>query len=100
MHKALVCKFQNENMKVLMLSGITVTAFSPLGNGKSYSKLGFQNVSCLEDQTIKDIANKLNISAAQVMNENISEIIFIVVFQGPFEVGIAKRYCCGNKVIK
>ena len=58
-----------------------MTAFSPLGNGKSYSKLGFQNVSCLEDQTIKDIANKLNISAAQVMNENISEIISVLCFK-------------------
>jgi len=47
--------------------GLTVTAFSPLGNGKSYSKLGFQDISCLEDPIIKKISYRLNVSSAQVV---------------------------------
>ena len=44
---------------------MTVTGFSPLGNGKSYSKLGFQDVSCLEDPIIMKISHRLNVSTAQ-----------------------------------
>ena len=47
---------------------MTVTGFSPLGNGKSYSKLGFQDISCLEDPIIMKISHKLNVSAAQEPN--------------------------------
>ena len=47
-------------------AGLTVTAFSPLGNGKSYSKLGYQDISCLEDPVILNIAKNLNITPAQV----------------------------------
>ena len=47
---------------------MTVTGFSPLGNGKSYSKLGFQDISCLEDPIIMKISHKLKVSAAQEPN--------------------------------
>ena len=46
--------------------GVKVTAFSPLGNGQSYSKLGFQEISSLKDPVILNIAQKLNVTAAQV----------------------------------
>ena len=49
-----------------MFAGIIVTAFSPLGNGKSYSKLGFQDVSCLQDIKVIKLAEKYNVTPAQV----------------------------------
>lgn len=59
---------QNSNLLAYAQSlGLTVTGFSPLGNGKSYSKLGFQDVSCLEDPIIMKISHRLNVSTAQVV---------------------------------
>lgn len=59
---------QNSNLlKFAQSLGLTVTAFSPLGNGKSYSKLGYQDISCLEDPVILNIAKNLNITPAQVV---------------------------------
>lgn len=59
---------QNSNLLKYAISlGLKVTAFSPLGNGKSYSKLGFEEISCLKDPVILDISQKIKVSPAQVV---------------------------------
>jgi len=47
--------------------GIQVTAFSPLGNGKSYHMIGYQDVSALKEAAVTDIASKLGVTPAQVV---------------------------------
>ena len=72
---------------------MTVTGFSPLGNGKSYSKLGFQDVSCLEDPIIMKISHRLNVSTAQELStkRKIKKkyLFFQVVLRWALERGIS-----------
>ena len=46
--------------------GMAVTAFSPLGQGQSYAKLGHGDISALKDDVIVNIAERLGVSCAQV----------------------------------
>merc|ERR1719430_2686386 len=50
-----------------MEEGIQVTAFSPLGNGQSYSGLGYGNLSTLQEETVVNIASRLGVTPAQVV---------------------------------
>ena len=45
---------------------MAVTAFSPLGQGQSYAKLGHGDISALKDEVIVNIAERLGVSCAQV----------------------------------
>jgi diketogulonate reductase-like aldo/keto reductase len=45
---------------------MAVTAFSPLGQGQSYDKLGHGDISALKDDVIVNIAERLGVSCAQV----------------------------------
>ena len=78
---------------------MTVTGFSPLGNGKSYSKLGFQDISCLEDSIIMKISHKLKVSAAQEPNikkDRRKLIKNAFLFTGSVKVGFGERSQLGN----
>ena len=46
--------------------GMSVTAFSPLGHGQSYAKLGHGDISALKDDVVVNIAERLGVSCAQV----------------------------------
>ena len=77
---------------------MTVTGFSPLGNGKSYSKLGFQDISCLEDPIIMKISHRLRVSAAQELNikkdKKTRKNAFL--FTGSVKVGLGEGSQLGN----
>ena len=45
--------------------GMAVTAFSPLGQGQSYAKLGHGDISALKDDVVVNIAERLGVSCAQ-----------------------------------
>ena len=44
-----------------------VTAYSPLGNGRSYAALGHSDVVAIEEDVVVKIANRLNVTPAQVV---------------------------------
>jgi len=46
---------------------MAVTAFSPLGQGQSYAKLGLADISVLSDESVCEIASRLGVSCAQVV---------------------------------
>ena len=79
---------------------MTVTGFSPLGNGKSYSKLGFQDVSCLEDPIIKKISQRLNVSTAQEWSlEETYNKEKLPIFSGSVKMGFGEKNQPGNQVL-
>ena len=47
--------------------GMIVTAYSPLGNGRSYAALGHSDVVAIEEDVVVKIANRLNVTPAQVV---------------------------------
>jgi len=47
--------------------GLVVTAFSPLGQGQSYAKLGHGDISAVADPVVQNIAQKHRVTAAQVV---------------------------------
>jgi len=63
-HPYLQCK---RLVQYAMEEGIQVTAFSPLGNGQSYSGLGYGNLSTLQEETVVNIASRLGVTPAQVV---------------------------------
>lgn len=78
---------------------MTVTGFSPLGNGKSYSKLGFQDISCLEDPIIMKISHRLSVSAAQELNikkDKRKSRKNAFLFTGSVKVGLGEGSQLGN----
>jgi len=46
--------------------GMVVTAFSPLGHGQSYAKLGFDGVAAVNDKVVLNIAQRLGVTPGQV----------------------------------
>ena len=58
---------QNERLfRYAQSQGMAVTAFSPLGQGQSYAKLGHADISVLNDESVNEIASRLGVSCAQV----------------------------------
>ena len=47
--------------------GMIVTAYSPLGNGRSYAALGHSDVVAIEEDIVVEIAQRLNVTPAQVV---------------------------------
>ena len=47
--------------------GMIVTAYSPLGNGRSYAALGRSEVVAIEEDVVVEIAKQLNVTPAQVV---------------------------------
>ena len=45
---------------------MVVTAFSPLGQGQSYAKMGHGDISALKDDVIYNIAQSHGVTQAQV----------------------------------
>ena len=45
---------------------MVVTAFSPLGQGQSYAKMGHGDISALKDDVISNIAKSHGVTQAQV----------------------------------
>ena len=43
-----------------------MTAFSPLGHGQSYAKLGYQDIAAVKDDVVLHIAQRLEVTPAQV----------------------------------
>ena len=43
-----------------------MTAFSPLGHGQSYAKLGFDGVAAVNDKVVLNIARRLGVTPGQV----------------------------------
>jgi len=63
-HPYLQCRRLLQYCKLL---GIQVTAFSPLGNGESYSNMGYQGLSSISEPLVLSIADRLGVSPAQVV---------------------------------
>eukprot|EP00090_Calanus_glacialis_P022716 TRINITY_DN35009_c0_g1_i1.p1 TRINITY_DN35009_c0_g1~~TRINITY_DN35009_c0_g1_i1.p1 ORF type:complete len:324 (-),score=56.34 TRINITY_DN35009_c0_g1_i1:80-1051(-) len=59
-----------QNTRLILFAhslGMVVTAFSPLGQGQSYVKLGHGDISALKDDVVVNMAERLGVSCAQVV---------------------------------
>ena len=76
---------------------MVVTAFSPLGQGQSYAKLGHGDISAVSDPVVANIAQRHRVTAAQV-GAVTTLYASLQVLTGGSEVGSAERVHCYSQV--